>query len=174
MALFDFSILRDLRKKHNMSIQLLAEKSKVSSAVISKLERNLTKAELDTLYRIAEVFKLSCAELLNMAEAGTTKSLPVERHVSGDFSFRKIVYKNMECLYGMAKKGGKVSNAAIHGDDYEICWVLSGRLSLTLPTRKHILEKDASIQFDALLEHSYEALEKCEILLLHIKKEKRS
>lgn len=174
MALFDFSILRDLRKKHDMSIQFLAEKSKVSASVISKLERNLTKAELDTLYRIAEVFKLSCTELLNMAEAGTTKYIPVTRHLSEDFSFRKLVYKNMECLYGKAKKGGLVSRPAIHEDDYEICWVISGRLSLTLPTKKHILEKDDSIQFDALLEHSYEALENCEIILLHIKKEKRS
>lgn len=174
MALFDFSVIRDLRKKHDMSIGELAEASKVSAPVISKLERNRTKAELDTLYKLASVFKMSCAELLNMAEASMTKPIPVKGHSSGDFFFRKIIYRNMECLYGTAPEGGKVSQPSIHGDDHEICWVVSGRLSLTLPTEKHILQKEDSLLFDALLEHSYEALEDCEIILLHIKKEKRS
>ena len=174
MALFDFSIIRSLRKKHNLSIGELAEKSSVSAPVISKLERNISKAELDTLYKIARVFKMSCTELLNMAETGMTVPVAVKSHTSGEFLFRKIRYKNMECLYGKAAKGGKVSRPAIHGDDFEICWVLSGKLLLTLPTEKHILKKDESIRFDALLEHSYEAKEESEILLLHIKKDQRS
>lgn len=174
MALFDFSIIRELRKKHDLSIGVLAEKSGVSAPVISKLERNLSKAELDTLYKIARVFHMSCTELLNMAEAGMTSPVTVHSHTSEDFLFRKIRYKNMECLYGQAAEGGKVSRPAIHGDDYEICWVLSGELLLTLPTEKHLLKKDDSIRFDALLEHTYEAKEDCEIILMHIKKEQRS
>ena len=174
MALFDFSIIRSLRKKHNMSITFLAEKSGVSAPVISKLERNRTKAELDTLYKIARVFKMSCTELLNLAETGMTVPVKVTTHTSEEFFFRKIRYKNMECLYGKAPKGGKVSRPAVHGDDFEICWVLSGQLLLTLPTEKHILKKDESIRFDALLGHTYEAQQESEILLLHIKKEQRS
>jgi hypothetical protein len=80
-----------------------------------------------------------------MAEAGMTSPVTVHSHTSEDFLFRKIRYKNMECLYGKAAKGGKVSRPAIHGDDFEICWVLSGKLLLTLPTEKHILKKDESL-----------------------------
>ena len=90
MALFDFSIIRELRKKHDLSIGVLAEKSGVSAPVISKLERNRSKAELDTLYKIARVFHMSCTELLNMAEAGMTQVVAVTSHTSEDFLFRKI------------------------------------------------------------------------------------
>lgn len=174
MAIFDFSIIRELRKKHDMSIGTLAEKSGVSAPVISKLERNVSNAELDTLYRIAKVFRMSCTELLNMAEAGMTKPVVVKSHSSKEFFFRHISHKNMEILYGSAPKGGKAETRAVHGDDYEICWVLSGKLLLTLPAEEHILNSDDCIRFDALLEHSYTALEDTQLLLIHIKKEKRS
>ncbi len=45
----DFRTLRELRKSHALSIVELSEQSGVSASVISKLERNQTKAELDTL-----------------------------------------------------------------------------------------------------------------------------
>ena len=173
--LFDFSLLRELRKKHKMSIGELAEASGVASSVISKLERNRTSAELETLYRLAKVFRMSCSELLGMAEAGLTRPVPVKSHTSEDFFFRKIACKNVECLLGSAPAGGRVSHPAVHGDDHEICWVLSGKVLLSLPGgEKHLLKKDESVRFDALLEHAYEAVEESRLILLHIKKENRS
>ena len=72
MELFDFSILRDLRKKANLNIADVSAESGVAASVISKLERNRTRAELDTLYRLARVFGITAAELLNLAEARMT------------------------------------------------------------------------------------------------------
>ena len=40
MELFDFSILRDLRKKANLNIADVSAESGVAASVISKLERN--------------------------------------------------------------------------------------------------------------------------------------
>mgnify|MGYP001837380540 CR=1 FL=1 len=53
MEQFDFTILRELRKRAGLSIGEVSAESGVSAAVISKLERNRTRAELDTLYRRA-------------------------------------------------------------------------------------------------------------------------
>ena len=64
----DFGILRDLRKSHGLSIAELSEKSGVSASVISKLERNRTKAEVDTLFRLARVFRMSLGDLIQLAE----------------------------------------------------------------------------------------------------------
>lgn len=64
----DFRTLHELRKSHALSIVELSEQSGVSASVISKLERNQTKAELDTLYRLARVFRLSLADLISLAE----------------------------------------------------------------------------------------------------------
>ena len=168
MELFDFSILRDLRKKAQLSIADVSAGSGVSASVISKLERNQTRAELDTLYRLARVFGITAAELLSLADP-----LHATEHRSEEFTFQEINYKNIRCLHGSAPKGSRVSRPKIHRDDYELCWVLSGALEITLPSERHELAAGQSLQFDALLEHTYLALEDCELLILHIRKEKR-
>ena len=61
----------------------------------------------------------------------------------------------------------------LHKDDYEILWVLRGRVRFTLPNETHLLEAGQSIQFDALLCHAYEVLEDCELFIAHLKKNKR-
>ena len=72
-----------------------------------------------------------------------------------------------------AKKGAKVSRPELHRDDYELCWVLKGGLRFTLPNESYEVKQGMSIQFDALLEHTYEALEDSELIIVHLKKGKR-
>ena len=66
---YDFSVLRELRKREGMTIAALSKRSGISSAVISKLERNQTLAELDTLYRLSKVYGLTATDLLALAES---------------------------------------------------------------------------------------------------------
>ena len=66
MPMFDFSILRTFRERAGLTIAALSERTGVSAAVISKLERNRTSAELPTLFRIARAFGMSATELLNL------------------------------------------------------------------------------------------------------------
>ena len=61
----------------------------------------------------------------------------------------------------------------VHHDDHEICWVLKGRLRITLPQEIRELREGQSIQFDAIQEHTYEALEDCQFMIVHIRKDKR-
>jgi len=173
MEQFDFTILRDLRKQAGLSIGELSAESGVSAAVISKLERNVSKAELDTLYRLARVFGVTAADLLNLAEARLAHPLKATMHRNEDFLFREIDYKNIRCLHSKVKQGARVSHPGVHRDDYELCWVLEGALRLTLPSEVRDLSAGQSLQFDALLEHSYEALADSELLILHIRKENR-
>ncbi|MEI3000667.1 MAG: helix-turn-helix transcriptional regulator [Victivallis sp.] len=93
MEQFDFTILRELRKRAGLSIGEVSAESGVSAAVISKLERNRTRAELDTLYRLARVFGITAAELLNLAEARLSHPLKATAHRNEDFLFREINYK---------------------------------------------------------------------------------
>lgn len=173
MEVFDFSILRELRKRSNLSIAEVSAESGVSAPVISKLERNQTRAELDTLYRLARVFGITAAELLDLAETGLTHSLKATEHRSEDFLFQELDYRNIRCLHGKATCGSRVSRPRIHRDDYELCWVLNGKLKIMLPAEEYELGPGQSLQFDALLEHTYEALSDCELLILHIRKDKR-
>lgn len=171
--MYDFEILRELRKRAEWTIDELSSKSGVSPAVISKLERNQTSAELTTLFSLSRAFGMTVTDLLMLAESRTSHRASESSHCSGAFIFREIQYGNVRALLGEAKAGGKVSNPEIHHDDLEVCWVLRGMIRLKLPHEHPVLKAGECVQFDAILEHSYEVIEDCQILILHLKKGKR-
>ena len=171
--LYDFSVLRSLRKRSDLTIADVSERSGVSPAVISKLERNQCRAELDTIFRVSRVFQMSAADLIALAESRAGhRTEATHREIHG-FSFDQVKYSNILCLYGNAPEGGHLSRPEVHEDDYEVCWVLKGTLAFYLPNETHRLTSGSAIQFDALMEHSYEAVTDCEIVIVHIRKDKR-
>lgn len=170
---FDFSALRTLREQREMTLAQLSELSGVSIAVISKLERNQQSAELDTLYRLARAFGLSATDLLALAESPLAHRTAEKNYQSGDFKFRQIKYANVVGLLGSAPKGARVSRPEIHHDDTEVCWVTQGKLRLTLPHEDCVLKAGESIQFDAIQQHTYEALADSTFVILHLRKDKR-
>ena len=169
----DFSILRELRKQHGMSIAALSEKCGVSSSIISKLERNQNVCEMETLFRIARSFGLTLSDFISLAEKRTSHLVTAEQYQSGDFMFDRVDYGNLRTMHAIVPKGAKLSSPELHRDDYELCWVLKGKMRFSLPGESYELKNGDSIQFDALLPHDYEALEESEIILIHLKKGKR-
>lgn len=171
--MYDFAVLRTLRQRSDMTIADLSARTGISPAVISKLERNQTGVELSTLFRLSRAFGLNAADLLRLAESRTAHRIDETTHRTGDFSFREIGYANTRILLGEARAGGQASRPEVHGDDFEICWALEGEIRITLPHEKHTLSAGQCIQFDAVLEHRYEVLKDCRIVIIHLKKEKR-
>jgi transcriptional regulator with XRE-family HTH domain len=171
--MYDFAVVRDLRKRAGLTIRELAERSSVSQAVISKLERNQSRAELETLFRLARVFGINTTELLGLAEKQTAQTIVESHHRSDGFTFRQIEYGNLTCLLGTASAGGWVSRSEVHADLYELCWCLEGEIQLTLSTESRRLKSGDATQFDAILEHSYEAVTDCRLLIVHLTKDKR-
>lgn len=170
---FDFSVVRSLREQREMTLADLSAASSVSVAVISKLERNQQSAELDTLYRLARAFGLSTTDLMALAESPLAHRTGEKAYRSGEFKFRQIKYANVVGLLGSAPAGAKVSRPEIHHDDTEVCWVTEGKLRLTLPHEECLLEAGESIQFDAIQQHTYEALADSQFVILHVRKDKR-
>lgn len=171
--MYDFAVLRDLRKRERHTIEDVARHSGLSPAVISKLERNQTSASLETLYRIARVFGMSATDLLALAEAPLAHRKRETEYDADGFRFRKIDYANFRCLHGHAPAGARVSRPQVHHDDYETVWVLRGHLRLTLPNETVELGPGDSVQFDAIQHHSLEALADTDLIILQISKHKR-
>jgi transcriptional regulator with XRE-family HTH domain len=170
---FDFSVLRRLREQHEMTLAALSAASGVSAPVISKLERNQQSAELDTLYRLARSFGMSTTDLMALAESPLAHRSNEKPYRSGEFKFRQVKYANVVALLGSAPAGAKVSRPEIHHDDTEVCWVTAGKLRLSLPHEDCVLAAGESIQFDAIQQHTYEALADSEFTILHLRKDKR-
>lgn len=172
-SICNFMFLRELRKREELSIAELSEKSGVSASVISKLERNQSSAEVGTLYRIARVFGMTLTDLISLAENQTAHLVKEEKYKSGEFTFNRVSYGNMRVMHAFAAKGARLSKPELHRDDYELLWVLYGKLKITLPNESYELTAGMSIQFDALLSHSYQVLEDCELVITHLRKGKR-
>jgi transcriptional regulator with XRE-family HTH domain len=170
---YDFSVLRELRRHEGLSIADVCAESGVSPAVISKLERNQTLANLDTLYRLAKVFAMTPSDLLTLAESPSAHRRVATEHVNHGILFQEISYGNLRCLLGQAPAGSATERPQIHSDDFEICWVLSGRVVFHLPHEKLVLTSGEAIQFDGVLDHRYEAIEDSRFLLIHLQKPKR-
>ena len=170
---FDFRVLRRLRDQHEMTLADLSKASGVSIAVISKLERNQQSAELDTLYRLSRAFGLSATDLLALTESPLAHRSNEKSHRSDEFKFRQVKYANVVALLGSAPAGSKVSRSEIYHDDTEMCWVTTGKLRLSLPHEQCVLAAGESIQFDAIQQHTYEALADSQFIILHLRKDKR-
>ncbi len=171
--MYDFSVLRALRKREGLTIGQVSERSGISVAVISKLERNQSSAELETLYKLGRAFGMTATDLLAMAESPLAHLQESSRYRSGDFSFERVRYSNVTCMHARAKAGARTHRPEVHRDDYEVCWVTEGRIRLSLPHETHELAAGMSLQFDAIQEHSYEALEDTRMTILHLRKDKR-
>ena len=170
---FDFAILRQLRKRDRLTIHDLSRRTGVSPAVISKLERNRQTAELGTLFSLSRAFGMNVTDLLMLTESRFAHRKQESSHASGDFIFREVHYGNVRLLLGTAKAGGRTSKPEIHQDDFEVCWVLAGKVRISLPHERHVLAGGQCIQFDAILEHTYEVLEDCQVLIVHLQKARR-
>ncbi len=171
--MYDFAVLRALRKREGLTMQTVSERSGISVAVISRLERNQSVAELETLYKLGRVFGMSATDLVALAEAPLAHRKRAARYRSDGFEFEKLEYANTSAFYGNASRGARVSRPEIHRDDTEICWVISGRVRLQIAHETYDLIDGESVQFDAIQEHTYEALEDSRLILLHIRKDKR-
>ncbi|WFB34520.1 helix-turn-helix domain-containing protein [Kiritimatiellota bacterium B12222] len=170
---FDFSIVRELRKRAGLTLADVSEQSGISPSVISKLERNQTAAELDTLFRLSRVFDLNTTDLISLAESRTAQKISSQPYVSGDFHFQRIQYNNLKAFKATAPKGATIHRPEIHSDNYEICWMFRGKLLIQLPKERHEICSGESLQFDGALDHTYEALEDCDFMIIHLNKANR-
>jgi transcriptional regulator with XRE-family HTH domain len=169
----DFSIIRELRKRAGMTLVEVSQKSGVSIAGLSKIERNQNMAELDTLYRLARVFGLSATDLLGLIESCSAHRKDAQLYESGPFNFERVQFRGIDCFYASARAGDSLSKPEAHGDELEICWLRKGSIRITLPREQHELKPGQALKFDAALEHGYEILEDSEMMIVHIEKTHR-
>jgi quercetin dioxygenase-like cupin family protein len=79
----------------------------------------------------------------------------------------------MSVLFGYAGRNGRLHKPERHENDFETCIVYKGAIRVILSGNTHELKAGESIQFDALFDHEYEAVEDCEICIIHLRKPKR-
>ena len=154
---YDFSVLRELRKKRKLTIADLSAKSGVSYVAISKLERNQGNPELKTLDRISRALQLPTHNLLALAEQKhpfQTKEIRCKL-LDNKADCRHIDLEGLRVLHITAQRGATGLAPEFHRDDYEHC----GKLKVMVRGSEYILGPGEALKWDCFFEHNYEALE---------------
>jgi len=159
--------LKAIRLKSDMTIQELAERSKVSSNMISRIERGLTIPSVEILMKLAAVFDKSINYFVE--EVSTTHEVVFSSPGKRD----KTVYDdeyNMQTesftsglrdpqfmsFFCTVKKGGSsgVQNMYHPGD--ELIFVLEGTIKVEVAGETHVLNAGDSLSFKSHLPHRWD------------------
>jgi len=158
--MYDFSVLRELRKKRKLTINALSQMSGVSYVALSKLERNQGNPELKTLDRISRAMGLPTHNLLALAEQKRpTQATQQVCTILGTADCRHVDLDGTRIFCVTAPKGCNGMAAEFHRDDYERCFVLDGKLKITIRGSDYVLGPGEALAWDCLFEHTYDVLE---------------
>ena len=158
-------MIRRTRKRGQLTLQQLADRSGLSVSYISQIERNLLTPTVGSLKRIATALDIPAGQLM-FAEAGSTKSMVAvlrkghRKHVG--FPQSSISYelltpdlrRRVSALWLVANPGAEGGPALMHeGEDVVI--VLQGQLSVDVAGTWHDLKAGDSIYFNSGLSHRW-------------------
>jgi len=159
--------LKSIRLKSDMTIQELASKSKVSSNMISRVERGLTTPSVEILMKLAEVFDKSINYFVE--EVSTTheivfsspgqrdttvyddeKNMHTESFTSG---LRDPQFMSFLCT---VPKGGTSGQKHMHHPGDELIFLVEGQLKVTIAGEVYSLTTGDSLSFKSHLPHRWD------------------
>jgi len=156
--------LRDLRRKRDLSLDELAQKTGVSRAGLSQIETGKTNPTLGVLWKIASGLGVPFAELLGEAQPLVSvlrrKEVPVLRSTDRRFESRPLMPSaagNQVEFYELRLAPGTRHASESHGaGTRELVVVIAGDLRLTAGERAETLTVGDSLLFNANIPHIYE------------------
>jgi transcriptional regulator with XRE-family HTH domain len=159
--------LKSIRLKSDMTIQELASKSKVSSNMISRVERGLTIPSVEILMKLAAVFDKSINYFVE--EVSTTheivfsspghrdttvyddeKNMHTESFTSG---LRDPQFMSFLCT---VPKGGTSGQKHMHHPGDELIFLVQGQLKVTIAGEVYALTTGDSLSFKSHLPHRWD------------------
>lgn len=142
-----------IRAEHGISLSVLAERSNLSKATLSELERGVSNPTISTVWALANALAVPFGELVSDAQAQTA-SLADESASVHLIERRDGPPRGESYLLQLASDGQRVS--APHGRGVrEQATALSGRIQAGPITDSVVLTEGDSFDFDANQPHGY-------------------
>lgn len=158
--------LRRRRKELKWTLQELADKSGVSRAAISKIERGDSGASTPVLGKLAEALDVSVSQLLGGAERTTVVHIPaanqpVFREQETGFERQSLsplyLGRGVDFVLNRLPPHGKTGPFPSHRKGVEEhLYVTKGRLKVTLGNESHIVNKGDFLFFHGDQNHTFE------------------
>lgn len=166
--MYDFSVIKTLRKKRNISAEDLAAKAGLTRATIAKLEASEGNPTLGTLQALAEAMGMSASELLRLAESDSLRLPQVAKVRRAHYQGHQYRVGRLEFFRLKAEAGHTLRfDTAWHEDTGEVILLLEGHLRVRVGGREHEMKRGEALGFKALQEHSLQVLEESELVIIH-------
>lgn len=157
--------LKTTRLKNDMTIQELAERSKVSSNMISRIERGLTIPSVEILMKLADAFGMSINYFVEEAEKGSTvvhtrkgEGEPIfffeDKHQITSLT-QGIRDPSFAVFYDTLEEGCSSGEGGMVHTGEEFALILQGRLEFVIEDSRYLLEEGDSLTFKASLPHRW-------------------
>jgi len=157
--------IKQIRKKRNLSLQNLANRSELSKGFISKIENFRTIPSLHVLSKIAEALSVDMAELVknvNQKNRQTyiavrkNKRKIIERESAKGFIYESLITKSIKSSFFESfvltlEKGAKRKPVSTDGDEFLL--ILKGEIEFEYGEEKIILREGDSMFFDGRIPH---------------------
>jgi transcriptional regulator with XRE-family HTH domain len=165
---FDFSVIRNLRKKWGITAEELAQRAELTRATVAKIESGDGNPTIDTIESLSRVFQLSSSELVRLAEVTQCETAQTKRFRRGKIAGTFAQFPNVEIFHIKAGAGArKESDPKYHTNTAEVCMVLSGKINAVVAGNPHKLGPGNAIRFKAMQDHYFDIIEDAEFLLMH-------
>lgn len=168
MKKFDFTVIKNLRRKWGITAEELAQRANLTRATVGKIEGGEGNPTIETIESLSSVFQLSSSEFIRLAEVAQCEEASATTFEWDGNEAAHIWFPNFEMYHVKADPGlRKNSDPQRHENTAEICLVLSGRIRATVGGKSYELGPGQALRFKALHEHYFDIIEKAEFLLIH-------
>jgi transcriptional regulator with XRE-family HTH domain len=160
------SRVRELRRSKGFTLEVLAERSGVSRAMISKIERGEKNPTLVVAAKIAEGFGITLSQLVGIEERREVIVVPKERRMvmrDPATGFERQLLsptfgrKGVEFIRNMVPEGSTSGEFPPHKRGVvEYIVVERGSLKAILAEEEYLLEEGDAIYFEADVPHRFE------------------
>ena len=153
-------IIRDIRKKKNLTIKEISASSGVAQSLISQIENDKANPSLSTLIAIAEALDVPImtffggeSKVNSPVVRADERTLIREQPNSEFFALTNDIIGDMEFLYCRYSPGGQSNTHVYTHKGAEALYLLKGTIEVELDGVKYILKEGDSIAFNSERPH---------------------
>ncbi len=163
---FDFTYLKQLRKKRGYNFDILSRKSGISKPTLHAIESGKNIPTLSTIDSIANALDVSALDLIHLAhvpEVGVSDVRILKGFEDTGSNAVCACNKDLHCLCVKAVPGEVIDGKSVSCSlclPYRVtCIVVEGKLRVSLGEREYIAEKGQFVCFPAVGRHCYSAVD---------------
>lgn len=174
----DFTILKQLRLMHNMSLEMMSEESGMSTSAISLIENNKRAPSMATLSAIASVLGDTPVNLFQLARKCPNKSydrvLNERAYANNGFTVYDTTVDNI--MFNFVEKAtiSELGNLTNHPFCMEVQIPVTGLLNMEVDGVLYPVKPGQVLAFDGSRSHRYKMSEDYTGLMVRIPKTKNS